>query len=305
MEADKNLVQSSTQQRGVLTVDTTIQWISIDLFHDYDGHPYQVNEDAKLLELAKSISEEGVLVPILARPRKAGEGYEIVSGHRRRAAAVLAGLDELPAIVREMDDHTAAIVMADSNLHREKLLPSEKAYAYALRYAAMKQQGRRTDLTSGQLDQKLKERLPENSRQRLAAEFGESEKQIQRYIRLINLNWKLLNLVDQEKIAFTVAVELSYLNEAEQEALYEVIEAEQSTPSLSQATRLKCLSQQGKLTDEELLEVMRRVKPNQREQIRIRADTLAPYFPKDFTPQQKIELIEKLVKNWYQSQQTQ
>lgn len=286
--------------------------------------------NTKLFELMQSIEKEGVLVPLLARPNPAGQGYELIAGHRRKAASKWAGVDKVPVMVLELDDNQAVIAMVDSNLQRENIKPSEKAFAYRMKLEAMKQQGKRTDLTSCQVGKKTENSTVElaevetymaengewgirnlenqgksgkiDSNKELAKQVGESQRQINRYIRLTYLIPKILDMVDEGKIAFTVAVELSYLNEEEQYELHAVMDMEQSTPSLSQANRLKRMSQSGKLDMDAIYLVMEEEKPNQREQIRIRSDRLNPYFPVDYTDKQKIELIESLVKEWHQEQ---
>ena len=275
----------------------------------------------------QSIEKEGVLVPLLARPNLAGEGYELIAGHRRKAASKWAGVDKVPVMVAELDDNQAVIAMVDSNLQREHIKPSEKAFAYRMRLEAMKQQGKRTDLTSCQVGKKTENSTVElaevetymaengewgirnmeksgkiDSNKELAKQVGESQRQINRYIRLTYLIPQILDMVDEEKIAFTVAVELSYLNEEQQYELHAVMDIEQCTPSLSQANRLKRMSQSGKLDMDAIYLVLEEEKPNQREQIRIRSDRLNPYFPKDYTVRQKIELIENLVKEWHREQ---
>ena len=250
-------------------------------------------------------------MPLIVRSNPYGDGYEIIAGHRRKAACEWAGIDEVPVIVREMDDADAVIAMVDSNLQREHIKPSEKAFAYKMKLEAMKSQGKRTDLTSSQVGTKLEKEQTEDGKtihradERLAKEVGESRNQIARYIRLTNLIPKILDMVDEGKIAFTIGVELSYLLEEEQYELHAVMDLEACTPSLSQANRLKRMSQSGTLDMDEIYRVLEQEKPNQREQIKIRADTLAEYFPKDYTPRQKVELIETLVKEWHEKQMEQ
>ena len=253
----------------------------------------------KMQETVDSINEYGVLVPIIVRPTNDGK-FEIISGHRRHHASLLAGKTEIPAIVREMDDDTAILLMVDSNLQREHIKPSEKAYAYKMKLEAMNRQGQRTDITSAQVEPKSG--LLERSNELLAKQVGESVAQIKRYVRLTNLIPKILDMVDDGKIAFTIAVELSYLKEEEQYELHAVMDLEQCTPSLSQANRMKRMSQSGELDMDMMYEVLGEEKPNQREQIKINADSLSKYFPPDFTPKQKVELIEQLVKDWHEQQ---
>lgn len=275
-----------------------IKNIRISELKDFKNHPFHVQQDMELCALMKSIEDEGVIVPLLVRPNPDGEGYEVIAGHRRKAAAQWAGLEEVPAVIRELDDNQAIVAMVDSNLQRENLKPSEKAYAYRMKLEAMNRQGRKTDITSAQVGPK-----PERSNELLAKQVGESVAQIKRYIRLTYLIPKILQMVDEEKMAFTIAVELSYLTEEEQYELHAVMDMEQCTPSLSQANRMKRMSRSVGLDMDAMYEILEEEKPNQREQIKIRADKIAQYFPSDFTPKQKVELIEKLVKEWHESQQ--
>lgn len=275
-----------------------INSIRISELKDFKNHPFHVQQDIELCALMKSIEDEGVIVPLLVRPNPDGEGYEVIAGHRRKAAAQWAGLAEVPTVIRELDDNQAIVAMVDSNLQRENLKPSEKAYAYRMKLEAMNRQGRKTDITSAQVGPK-----PERSNELLAKQVGESVAQIKRYIRLTYLIPKILQMVDEEKIAFTIAVELSYLTEKEQYELHAVMDMEQCTPSLSQANRMKRISQSGGLDMDAMYEILEEEKPNQREQIKIRADKLSQYFPSDYTPKQRVELIEKLVKEWHDHQQ--
>ena len=308
--------------------ETDIKMVPIADLHDFEGHPFKVENDMALFELMQSIEKEGVIVPALARPRAEG-GYELIAGHRRKAASKWAGLDVMPVVIRELDDNQSIIAMVDSNLQREHLKPSEKAFAYKMKLDAMKRQGARTDLTSSQLGKKLENLtmatyplksgydengnwnvlqgdLSEssiNANETLAKQVGESRMTIQRYIRLTNLIPKLLDMVDDGKIAFTIAVELSYLTEEQQYELYEVMDMEQCTPSLSQANRIKRMSQSGELDMDVMFLILEQEKPNQREQIKLRADAVEKYFPEGYTPKQKTELIEKLLKEWHEKQQ--
>lgn len=303
-----------------------IKMLKLKELKEFKNHPFKVIRNAELDELMESIEKDGVIVPLLARPNPYGEGYELISGHRRKLACSELGMKEVPVVVRELNDNQAVIAMVDSNLQREKILPSEKAFAYKMKLDAMNKQGFRTDLASGQLVQKLNNPLlrvhhleinqdeeqiklinkvkPYSSRKELSKQVGESEKQIQRYIRLTNLIPQILKMVDDEKIAFTIAVELSYLRESEQYELYAVMDLEQCTPSLSQANRLKRRSQASELDMNEIYTILEEEKPNQKEKIKIRSDLLDPYFPEDFTPIQKIELIQELVKKWYEEQKS-
>jgi ParB family chromosome partitioning protein len=281
--------------------------VKISELHDFKGHPFKVTRDMELFELSKSIEDKGVLVPLLVRTNPYGAGYEIIAGHRRKEASLWAGLSSVPVMIVEMDDEEAIIAMVDSNLQREHIKPSEKAFAYKMKLEAMKHQGKAFD-TLSQVGTKLKKEMGENGKpvlrsdEMLAKQVGESRNQIARYIRLTHLIPKILDMVDDGKIAFTIAVELSYLTEEEQYELYAVMDLEQCTPSLSQATRMKCMSQNHRLDMDVIYSVLEEEKPNQREQIKIRADTLSEYFPEDFTPKQKAELIEKLVKEWHEKQ---
>ena len=277
-----------------------IKLLNLNQLHDFANHPFKVEENTELCELMRSIETEGVLVPLLARPNPNGEGYELISGHRRKAACAWAGVTDVPVVVRDLDDNQAVITMVDSNLQREHIKPSEKAYAYKMKLDAMNRQGQRTDITSAQVEPKSG--LLERSNELLAKQVGESVAQIKRYVRLTNLIPKILDMVDDGKIAFTIAVELSYLKEEEQYELHAVMDLEQCTPSLSQANRMKRMSQSGELDMDMMYEVLGEEKPNQREQIKINADSLSKYFPPDFTPKQKVELIEQLVKDWHEQQ---
>ena len=277
-----------------------IKLLNLNQLHDFANHPFKVEENTELCELMRSIETEGVLVPLLARPNPNGEGYELISGHRRKAACAWAGVTDVPVVVRDLDDNQAVITMVDSNLQREHIKPSEKAYAYKMKLEAMNRQGQRTDITSAQVEPKSG--LLERSNELLAKQVGESVAQIKRYVRLTNLIPKILDMVDDGKIAFTIAVELSYLKEEEQYELHAVMDLEQCTPSLSQANRMKRMSQSGELDMDMMYEVLGDEKPNQREQIKINADSLSKYFPPDFTPKQKVELIEQLVKDWHEQQ---
>ncbi len=247
-------------------------------------------------ETTASIREYGVLVPIIVHPREEG-GYEIVSGHRRKRACELAGMESIPAIVREIDRDTATIFMCDSNLQRENILPSERAAAYKMKLEAIKRQGQRTDLTSSQVETKLR------SDEIMAQESGNSRAQIHRYIRLTELEPELLQMVDENKIAFTPAVELSYLKPEEQRLLLDTIESEQSTPSLSQAQRLKKLSQSGELTDDTMLAILSEQKKPEKSDLTIPAELLQRYFPRSYTPKRMQEVIVKLLENWQRKRQ--
>lgn len=309
--------------------------VKISELHEFKGHPFRVEHDMQLFELSRSIEEKGVLVPLIVRTNPDGEGYEIIAGHRRKAACEWAGVDTVPVMVMQMDDAEATIAMIDSNLQREHIKPSEKAFAYKMKLEAMKQQGKRNDLLreDGTLSpvgtklenptlelnqlvcsyddlgkwqlgsQQLEKEQPRvRTDEMLARQIGESRNQIARYIRLTILIPKILDMVDEEKLAFRSAVELSYLSEEEQYELHAVMELEQVIPSLSQANRMKRMSQSGKLDMDMLYEIIGEEKPNQREKLKLYADTLEEYFPSDFTPKQKVELIQTLVKEWHLNQ---
>ena len=274
-----------------------IQNLPLDKLEPFPNHPFKVIDDDKMLETVESIKERGVLVPILVRPKNDGN-FEIVSGHRRHHASQLAGLTEIPAIVREMGDDTAILLMVDSNLQREELLPSEKAFAYKMKLDAMKRQGQRTDLTSAQIGRKFDGK---ESRELLAEQVGESRNQISRFIRLTNLVPNLLDRVDNKTMAFNAAVEVSYLTEPEQLMLCDAIEREECTPNLSQAKRLKQYSQDGKLDENVMDAIMTEEKPIE-DKLVLKGDVLAKYFPRTYTPSQKQKIIVKLLEDWHKRQ---
>ena len=251
---------------------------------DFPNHPFKVKQDEAMAEMIDSVKQYGVLVPALVRP-KADGGYEMVAGHRRKCAATLAGITEMPCIVRNLTDDEATIIMVDSNLQRETILPSEKAFAYKMKLEAMKRQGQRSDLTSAPLEPKLK---GSRSNEELAASSPDSRSQIQRFIRLTELIPSVLDMVDSGKIAFRPAVELSYLSKEQQQSLYDTMECEDCTPSLAQAIKLKEFSRDGKLTEEVILSIMQEEKPNQREQFKMPKERISKYFAPG-TPAQKIE----------------
>ena len=251
---------------------------------DFPNHPFKVKQDEAMAEMVDSVKQYGVLVPALVRP-KADGGYEMVAGHRRKCAATLAGITEMPCIVRNLTDDEATIIMVDSNLQRETILPSEKAFAYKMKLEAMKRQGERTDLTSSPLDKKLKGLT---SAQQVSQKSGDSQPQIYRYIRLTELIPSILDMVDSGKIAFRPAVELSYLSKEQQQSLYDTMECEDCTPSLAQAIKMKEFSRDGKLTEEVILSIMQEEKPNQREQFKMPKERISKYFAPG-TPAQKIE----------------
>ena len=278
-----------------------MQKLDVTKLKEFENHPYKVKHDDEMEMLIESIKEHGILSPIIVRPLENDE-YEIISGHRRLFASKRAGLTEVPALVVKMDRDNAAIALVDSNLHRDNISPSEKAFAYKLKMEAMSRQGHRTDLTSGQL-------VPKSDDNRTSAEigepYGESYKTVQRYIRLTYLHPKLLEYVDEGRIAFTPAVELSYLNDIEQQDLIQTIESEDCTPSLSQAVRMKKLSQAGELDDDKILEIMSEEKANQKERIKIPAEKLRKYFPRDFSASQIEDAIIKMCEAQYRKKQQQ
>lgn len=251
---------------------------------DFPNHPFKVKQDEAMAEMVDSVRQYGVLVPALVRP-KADGGYEMVAGHRRKCAAMLVGITEMPCIIRNLTDDEATIIMVDSNLQRETILPSEKAFAYKMKLEAMKRQGQRSDLTSAPLEPKLK---VSRSNEELAASSPDSRSQIQRYIRLTELIPPVLDMVDSGKIAFRPAVELSYLSKEQQQSLYDTMECEDCTPSLAQAIKMKEFSRDGKLTEEVILSIMQEEKPNQREQFKMPKERISKYFAPG-TPAQKIE----------------
>lgn len=281
--------QADTQER--------VQSLPLDKLVPFPNHPFKVRDDEKMLETVESIRERGVLIPILVRPQNDGT-FQIVSGHRRCHASLLAGKTEIPAIVRDMDDDTAILLMVDSNLQREELLPSEKAFAYKMKLDAMKRQGQRTDLTSAQFGRKFDGK---ESRELLAEQTGESRNQISRYIRLTYLVPDLLDRVDNKTMAFNAAVEVSYLTEPEQKMLCEAIEREECTPNLNQARRLKQFSQDGKLDANVMDAIMTEEKPIE-DKLVLKGDVLAKYFPKSYTPSQKQKVIVKLLEDWHKRQ---
>lgn len=273
--------------------------IPVEKLKSFPNHPFQVRDDDSMRETVESIKTYGVLQPAIVRPSKDGD-YEILSGHRRKHACELAGRKTIPVIVRELDDDAAIIFMVDSNLQRENILPSERAAAYKMKMEALKRQGLRTDLTSGQVVPKLKE---SRTRDIIAESSEESGRQIQRYIRLTELQPELQQMVDDKKIAFTPAVEISYLKPDEQRMLLDTITSEQATPSLSQAQRLKKLSQSGELTDDSMLSIMSEQKKPERNDLTIPADVLEKFFPRSFTPMKMQEVIIKLLESWQRKRQ--
>lgn len=267
--------------------------IPLDELHPFRNHPFKVLDDDRMRDTVESIREYGVLVPAIARP-KVGGGYELISGHRRKRGCELLGLDTLPVIVRDLDDDAATIIMVDSNIQRENILPSEKAFAYKMKLEAIKHQG-----TLCQLGTKLR------SDEIVGESVGESARTVQRFIRLTNLIPELLDMVDARKIAFNPAVELSYLKSEEQKMLLETMESEQATPSLSQAQRLKRFSQEGRMTPDVMQIIMSEEKKSDVDRVSLSAERLRPYFPKDFTPRQMEETILKLLENWKKHKRSQ
>lgn len=274
-----------------------IQEIPLSELHPFKDHPFKVKDDDAMIETADSIKKYGVLVPAIARPLPDG-GYELVAGHRRRRASELAGKETMPVIVRDLDDDAATIIMVDSNLQRENLLPSERAFAYKMKLEAIKHQGARTDLTSVQVKQKL------SARDQVAKEAGErSGIQVMRYVRLTELIPELLDMVDEKKIAFNPAYELSFLKPDEQQMLVETMDYEQATPSLSQAQRMKKFSQEGKLSEDVMLAIMSEEKKGDLDKVTLSSDTLRKYFPKSYTPAKMQETIIKLLEQWQKKRQ--
>lgn len=274
-----------------------IQEIPLSELHPFKDHPFKVKDDDAMIETADSIKKYGVLVPAIARPRPDG-GYELVAGHRRRRASELAGKETMPVIVLDLDDDAATIIMVDSNLQRENLLPSERAFAYKMKLEAIKHQGARTDLTSVQVEQKL------SARDQVAKEAGErSGIQVMRYVRLTELIPELLDMVDEKKIAFNPAYELSFLKPDEQQMLVETMDYEQATPSLSQAQRMKKFSQDGKLSEDVMLAIMSEEKKGDLDKVTLSSDTLRKYFPKSYTPAKMQETIIKLLEQWQKKRQ--
>ena len=280
-----------------------VQKIPINELVPFKNHPFKVVDDEAMLRTTESIAQFGVLTPLIARPLEDG-GYEIISGHRRAHAAEAAGLTEVPVIVRDMDDDAATVLMVDSNLQREQILPSERAFAYKMKLEAMKHQGERTDLqsegTSGQIGQKLGGTV---SRDFLAEQAGDSSRNVQRFIRLTNLIPELLDMVDQKQISFNPAVELSYLTPEEQQHVIEAMDFTQAAPSLSQAQRLKKLSQEGSCTLEAIQDILGEVKKGELERVAFKSEQLRKYFPKSYSPKQMQDTIIKLLEQWQKKRQ--
>ena len=274
-----------------------VQQIPIDALHPFTNHPFKVLDDEAMTRTVESIAQYGVLAPLIARPRPDGDGYEIISGHCRQYAAKLAGLDTLPVIVRQMSDDAAVILMVDSNLQREHILPSERALAYKMKLEAIKNQGARSDLTSPQVAAKFR------SDDAVAKDQGISGDTVRRYIRLTNLIPELLDMVDEKKISFNPAVELSYLDESQQRDFLEAMEDTQNAPSLSQAQQLKKMAQQGEFSYEKAFDVMGQEKRGEKDTVTIKNETLRKYFPRSYTPKQMEEKIIQLLDAWQKKQQ--
>ena len=273
-----------------------VQEIPLEELHSFPNHPFKVLDDDRMLDTAESIREHGVLVPAIARPRTAG-GYELIAGHRRKRGCELAGLSTMPVIVRDLDDDAATIIMVDSNIQRESLLPSERAFAYKMKLEALRHQGERRDLTSSQVGMKLQ------TLEIIGQQAGDSRNQVHRFIRLTELIPPLLNLVDERKIAFNPAVELSYLKPEEQTILLDAMDSEQATPSLSQAQRLKQFSQQGRISEDVVRAILSEEKKTEVDRITLSNETLRRYFPRSYTPKQMEETILKLLEGWHRRRQ--
>ena len=287
--SEERALEAQTQER--------VMMLPVSELHDFPGHPFQVRDDEEMEKLAESITQHGVLIPGLVRPRAAG-GYEIVAGHRRKFASMKAGIREMPVIVREMDDDTAVILMVDSNVQRENVLPSEKARAYKMKLDSIKRKaGRPSKENSGQLDQNF---CNPYSVEKIAQDAGESTKQVQRYIRLNELIPQLLEMVDGNEIKFNPAYELAFLRTEEQAVLYDILQAEEVTPSLSQAQRLKRASQEGRLSEQDIAAIMQEEKAQTRDtgKVTLPAKEIEQFFPKSYTPEQKKKVIVKLLASW-------
>lgn len=288
----------STEESRKEAKQERVQEISLSELHPFEGHPFRVIDDEDMVKTVESIKEYGVLTPAIVRPDPDG-GYEIISGHRRHHASELAGKDTMSVIVRDMDDDAAIILMVDSNLQRETILPSERAFAYRMKLDAIKHQGNRADLTSRQVGEKLL------SVTKVSIDANESERQIHRYIRLTELIPELLDMVDEKKIAFNPAVELSYLAKEEQKDFLEAMDYAQATPSLSQAQRIKKLSQDGECTLDAMCEVMNEIKKGELEKVTLKSDILRKYFPKSYTNKQMEEKIIQLLEQWQKKRERQ
>ena len=286
----------STEEKRQEEQREQVQQIPIDALHPFTNHPFKVLDDEAMTRTVESIAQYGVLAPLIARPRPDGDGYEIISGHRRQYAAKLAGLDTLPVIVRQMSDDAAVILMVDSNLQREHILPSERAFAYKMKLDAIKNQGARSDLTSTQVAQKL-------SVEKVGDDAGVSKDTIRRFIRLTNLIPELLDMVDEKKISFNPAVELSYLDESQQRDFLEAMDGTQNAPSVSQAQQLKKMAQCGEFTYEKAFDILGQEKKREQDTVTIKNETLRKYFPRSYTPKQMEEKIIQLLDAWQKKQQ--
>lgn len=286
----------STEESRTEATQEQVQEIPLSQLYPFEGHPFKVVDDEAMMKTVESITLFGVMTPTIARPRAEG-GYELIAGHRRHHASQLAGKDTMPVIVRDMDDDATTILMVDSNLQRETILPSERAFAYKMKVDAIKRQGSRTDLTSDQVGPKL------TARQQVAADSGTGEVQISRYIRLTELIPELLDMVDEKKIAFNPAVELSYLKQEEQRDFLEAMDYAQATPSLSQAQRLKKFSQEGKCSLDAMCAIMSEEKKGELDKVTLKNDVLRKYFPKSYTPKQMEDTIIKLLEQWQKKRQ--
>ena len=287
----------STEEKRQEEQREQVQQIPIDALHPFTNHPFKVLDDEAMTRTVESIAQYGVLAPLIARPRPDGDGYEIISGHRRQYAAKLAGLDTLPVIVRQMSDDAAVILMVDSNLQREHILPSERAFAYKMKLEAIKNQGARSDLTSPQVAAKFR------SDDAVAKDQGISGDTVRRYIRLTNLIPELLDMVDEKKISFNPAVELSYLNESQQRDFLEAMDGTQNAPSVSQAQQLKKMAQCGEFTYEKAFDILGQEKKSEQDTVTIKNDILRKYFPRSYTPRQMEEKIIQLLDAWQRKQQ--
>ena len=282
----------STEEKRQEEQREQVQQIPIDALHPFTNHPFKVLDDEAMTRTVESIAQYGVLAPLIARPRPDGDGYEIISGHRRQYAAKLAGLETLPVIVRNMDDNAAVLLMVDSNLQREHILPSERAFAYKMKLEALKNQGARSDLTSSQIGTKLR------ADEKVAQDSGDSRNQVQRYIRLTNLVPELLAMVDEKKISFNPAVELSYLDEKQQRDFLEAMDGTQNAPSVSQAMQLKKMAQQSEFSYDAVYDIMNEEKKSELDTVTIKNETLRKYFPRSYTPRQMESIIIKLLDQW-------
>ncbi len=287
----------STEESRQAEQREQVQQILVEELFPFKDHPFRVQDDEEMENAVKSISQYGVLTPLIARPRPDGDGYEIISGHRRQYATKLAGLDTLPVIVRQMSDDAAVILMVDSNLQREHILPSERALAYKMKLEAIKNQGARSDLTSAQVGRKLE------AADIVGQEAGDSRNQVRRFIRLTNLIPELLDMVDEKKISFNPAVELSYLDESQQRAFLEAMDGTQNAPSVSQAQQLKKMAQCGEFTYEKAFDILGQEKKSEQDTVTIKNDILRKYFPRSYTPRQMEEKIIQLLDAWQKKQQ--